>query len=86
MNSVITEIYNGNICGNNIKLPKNAREKENTLYEKLICMISEEAKAILEKYLEVISDNSEYLLKETYLIAFKTGLFIGFETAATEEL
>lgn len=48
MKSMFWELYHGNICGKDIRLPEKTRKEEFALYDKLKATLSEESDALLK--------------------------------------
>ena len=52
MKSVIWDLYHGNICGKDIKVPLKDRKEEFAVYDKLKATLSEESNSLFEEFLE----------------------------------
>ena len=50
MKSVIWDLYHGNICGRDIKVPLKDRKEEFAVYDKLKATLSEESNALFEEF------------------------------------
>ena len=57
MKSVIWDLYHGNICGKDIKVPVKDRKEEFAVYDKLKATLSEESNALFEEFLELSSES-----------------------------
>ncbi len=86
MKSIIDEIYFGNICGNDIKLPKNKNNQELELYDKLKSAITTEQLKTLDAFLNAVSDRVCLEHCAVYRHGFKTGFLLGTELSNKEDI
>ena len=64
MQSILEELYYGNVCAKNIVPPEKIRKKELALYDKLKATLSEESDRLFEEFIEINADDqSELMLK-----------------------
>ena len=84
MKSIIEELYFGNIKGCEISVPKADRDKEVTVYDELKATLTPEQSAMLENFITLMSDNSDFILMKAFRRAFAIGVLLGIEI--TEEI
>ena len=82
MKSVIWDLYHGNICGKDIKVPLKDRKEEFAVYDKLKATLSEESDALFEKFLELSSESQSTAMLMTYKRGVAFGLLLAFESFA----
>lgn len=79
MKSVIRELYYGNIRGKNIVLPEKTRKQELALYDKVKATLSAESEALFEKFLELVENNYDTLMRKIYKRGITTGMLLAIE-------
>ena len=82
MKSMFWELYHGNICGKDIRLPEKTRKEEFALYDKLKATLSEESDALFEEFLEKTSESQDAAMLMTYKRCVAFGLLLAFESFA----
>ena len=82
MKSVIWDLYHGNICGKDIKVPLKDRKEEFAVYDKLkaTATLSEESNALFEEFLELSSESQDAAMLMTYKRGVAFGLLLAFES------
>lgn len=79
MKSMFWELYHGNICGKDIKVPLKDRKKEFAVYDKLKATLSEESNALFEEFLELSSESQDAAMLMTYKRGMATGMLLAVE-------
>ena len=79
MKSMFWELYHGNICGKDIKVPLKDRKKEFAVYDKLQATLSEESNALFEEFLELSSESQDAAMLMTYKRGMATGMLLAVE-------
>ena len=79
MKSMFWELYHGNICGKDIRLPEKTRKKELALYDKLKGTLSKESDELFEKFIELIDDHYDELMLMIYKRGVSTGIMLASE-------
>ena len=79
MKSVIWDLYHGNICGKDIKVPVKDRKEEFAVYDKLKATLSEESDALFEEFLEKASESQGEAMLMTYKRGMATGILLAVE-------
>lgn len=79
MKSIIEELYFGNIKGCEIRVPKADRDKELAVYDELKATLTPEQSAMLENFIKLMSDNSDFILMKAFRRAFAVGVLLGIE-------
>ena len=79
MKSVIWDLYHGNICGKDIKVPVKDRKEEFAVYDKLKATLSEESNALFEEFLEKASESQDEAMLMTYKRGMATGMLLAVE-------
>ena len=86
MKSIIEKLSRGEIEGINLKLPQEQLDKEMQLYDKLKEHLTKNGTDALDDYTDVVSLNYEFLVEQTYALAFKTGFLLCLEITNTEDI
>ena len=73
------ELYHGNICGKDIKVPLKDRKEEFAVYDKLKATLSEESNALFEEFLELSSESQDAAMLMTYKRGVATGMLLAVE-------
>ena len=79
MKSMFWELYHGNICGKDIKVPLKDRKEEFAVYDKLKATLSEESNALFEEFLELSSESQDAAMLMTYKRGVATGMLLAVE-------
>lgn len=79
MKSMFWELYHGNICGKDIRLPEKTRKEEFALYDKLNATLPEESDALFEEFLEKASESQDEAMLMTYKRGMATGMLLAVE-------
>lgn len=82
MKSMFWDLYHGNICGKDIKVPLKDRKEEFAVYDKLKATLSEESNALFEEFLELSSESQDAAMLMTYKRGVAFGLLLAFESFA----
>ena len=79
MNSIIQELYYGNVYAKDIAIPEKQRKKELALYEKLKATLSKESDKLFEEFVETVGDHYDELRLVIYKRGVSTGIMLASE-------
>ena len=79
---MLWELYHGNICSRDIRLPEKTRKEEFALYDKLKATLSEESDALFEEFLEKASESQDEAMLMTSKRGLAFRLLLSFESVA----
>jgi len=86
MKSIIQELSKTKLEEINLTLPSEQLEKEVQAYETIKEYLSDGGAEALDAYVDVVSFNYDFLLEQSYALAFKAGFMLCMEIMNTEEL
>ena len=66
MKSIIWNLYHGNICGKDIRMPEKDRMNKLASYEKLKATLSKESNALFEEFLELSAEAQDNAMLTVY--------------------
>lgn len=79
MKSIIWDLYHGNICGREIKLPEKDRMSNLAIYKKLKATLSKESDALFEEFLESSVETEDKARLIIYKRGIATGMLLAIE-------
>ena len=85
MKSIIWELYHGNICGKDIRMPEKDRMNKLVSYEKLKATLSKESDALFEEFLELSAEAQDNAMLTVYKRGIATGMLLAIEVIGEGE-
>ena len=79
MKSIIWDLYQGNICGKDIKIPAKDRMANLAIYKKLKATLSKESDALFEEFLESSVETEDKARLIIYKRGIATGMLLAIE-------
>ena len=79
MKSIIWDLYHGNICGKDIRMPEKDRMRKLASYEKLKATLSKESDALFEEFLELSAEAQDNAMLTVYKRGIATGMLLAIE-------
>lgn len=79
MQSILEELYYGNVCAKDIVPSEKIRKKELALYDKLKATLSDESDRLFEEFIEMNADDQSELMLKIYKRGVSTGMLLAFE-------
>ena len=85
MKSIIWDLYHGNICGKDIRMPEKDRMNKLVSYEKLKATLSKESDALFEEFLELSAEAQDNAMLTVYKRGIATGMLLAMEVIGEGE-
>ena len=85
MKSIIWDLYHGNICGKDIRLPEKDRMNKLVSYENLKATLSKESDALFEEFLELSAEAQDNAMLTVYKRGIATGMLLAMEVIGEGE-